>query len=212
MHLQVFCIQPMEQNAYIYYDENTKDGVVVDPGGEGETLLGFIRENGLQIAAILLTHGHFDHIMAVKDLKNALQVPVAAHKDEVEILSDPAINFSGYNGGTKVSIKPDILLTHEEDFTFGGCRLHVIHTPGHTPGGVCYYDEAYGTMFTGDTLFKSSIGRTDLPGGNTKMLYHAISTRLLPLPEHVAVYPGHGPSSTIGREKKHNPYFTKDGN
>ena len=203
----VLPVGPLQENTYIHYDEKTLEAVVVDPGNEPETIIDRIKKENLNIKAILLTHGHFDHIEAVAPLKARFDVPVAAHQDEAAILAESTLNFSAFHGSGALTLVPDVLLADGEVFLFGENELTVLHTPGHTPGGVCYYAVQAGVLFTGDTLFCEEIGRTDFSYGDMHTLITVIKSKLLTLPADVRVLPGHGQESTIGHEKKTNPYL-----
>lgn len=192
-------------NCYIPYCEQTRQCVVIDPGGSVDRILGLIKENNLQLKYILLTHGHFDHIGAVNELKEKTGARVAVHPEDSEMLMDPAKNLSSFVGGEPINVSADIMVEDGMELQVSNIKLQVIHTPGHTKGGVSYLGD--GVIFTGDTLFAGSIGRTDLPGGNYRILIKSIREKLLVLDDNLVIYPGHGPSSTIGNEYASNPYL-----
>jgi len=196
-------------NCYILHCEQTGQCAVIDPGDNCEGILELIMENNLQLKYILLTHGHFDHIGAANELKDRTGAVTAVHPDDYEMLMDPAQNLSVYFDGTPVKAKADIMLQDGMELQIGNIKLQVIHTPGHTGGGVSYLGDGF--IFTGDTLFAGSIGRTDLPGGNFNVLIKSIREKLLALKDDLIVYPGHGPVSTIGRERTSNPYLRDGG-
>ena len=164
-------------------------------------------DEGLRLKAVLLTHGHGDHILAVNDLKKTFGIPVYAAADEESLLRDPDRNLSASLFGCPVTVGPDVLLRDGETFEAAGISLRMLLTPGHTPGSCCYYSEEEKILFSGDTLFCASVGRTDFPGGSSRELLRSIREKLLVLPEDVTVYPGHGESTSIGYEKKYNPYM-----
>ena len=176
----------------------------MDPGAQAEKIAAVCDRLGVQPEAILLTHGHFDHIMAVDALRRQYDIPVYAGAQEAEVLSSSVKNLSGI-WASAFTVSADRFLKDREQIEIAGMQLCVISTPGHTPGGVCYYAKVQGVLFSGDTLFRDSYGRTDFPGGSTAALFTSIRNRLLPLPEETVVYPGHGSETDIGYEKKYNP-------
>ncbi|WP_250227536.1 MBL fold metallo-hydrolase [Anaeropeptidivorans aminofermentans] len=202
-------VSTMFVNAYIYYDENTKEAVLIDPGKDEDKLIHALNENGLVLKAILLTHGHFDHISAVNEVIAKINVPVYAHEDEIDFLLDPMENESKRLGWHAVSVKTDVVLKEGDIVKVGEGELKVIHTPGHTKGGVCYYDEKNGILFSGDSLFFESVGRSDFPYGDGKALVENLKKKIAVLPEDVKVLPGHGRATTIGHEKKMN-FFLRE--
>jgi len=192
-------------NCYIIYSEVTRDAIVVDPGGDVDDILSSIRENGLKIKYIVLTHGHADHIGGVKELKKVLSVPVMIHEDDREILVDGNKNLSTIMAMGTVEIEPDILLKDGDIIEFGDEKAQVIHTPGHTRGGICI--KIGDSMITGDTLFTGSIGRTDLLGGDYDSIINSIKDKIMIYSDDIKVFPGHGAPSTIGRERTSNPFL-----
>lgn len=192
-------------NCYIVYREDTKKAVIVDPADNGAYLLNKFRELKIVPEAILLTHGHFDHILAVEDIRRAFRCEVYAHMDEERILKDSSLNLSGTLGTEQMGLIADYLLRDNEVLHLLDCDWRVIATPGHTAGSVCYYIESEDVLFSGDTLFAESLGRTDLPTGNVSDIIRSITKRLFVLPEDTMVYPGHGEQTTIGHEKSYNP-------
>jgi len=209
MKIKTFNKNSMGQNIYLCWCENTKEGVLIDAGcneADEKAIMQTINNEGITLKAILLTHGHYDHITGVEKMKNLTGAPVYSHISEKQVLENPDLNLS-CRILTKLSVTPDALFNDGDIFQFGGCTLKVLHTPGHTPGGVCYYDADGGSLFSGDTLFATSIGRTDFPMGDHAQLIRNISAKLLTLPDNTVVYPGHGGTTTIGREKVSNPYL-----
>lgn len=192
-------------NCYIVYDENAKEGIVVDPGGDVDDIINRIEKLGLTIKYIVLTHGHGDHIAGVKGLKNHTGAKVAIHKDDAYMVRDGRKNLSSMMAMGTVEFEPDILLDENDVIEFGNIRCEVIHTPGHTPGGITL--RIGDSLFTGDTLFAGSIGRTDFEGGSFDTIINSIKTKLMVFPDDTKVYPGHGPSTTIKMEKRYNPFI-----
>lgn len=190
-------------NSYILSNETTGEGILIDPGARADRLLEKIKSQNIELKAILLTHGHFDHIMAVKEIVDELHVKTYIYKEEKELVSSEDLNCSkmfGYHA----SIIPDVLFDDQEVLTIAGIPIRVIHTPGHTRGSVCFYIEDESVLISGDTLFRESIGRTDLPTGSSEELIDSVRNKLYLLPDEVRVYPGHGIDTTIGYEKEHN--------
>lgn len=192
-------------NSYIVYSENTRQGIVIDPGGDADLLLKKIEENNLDIEYIVLTHGHGDHIGGVEGLETALDAKVLVHKEDAEMISNPEINLSKMIGLGDISLKADRKLSHGDVLEIGDLKFHILHTPGHTRGGISLKAENY--LFTGDTLFQGSIGRTDLIGGDYKTLIDSIKREILTLEDDIIILPGHGENTTVGQEKKINPYL-----
>lgn len=194
-------------NCYIIYSEDEREAVIIDPGGDYELIIKEIKNNELLVKAIILTHGHGDHIGAVTGLKMHFNVPVMIHKEDREMVKDYDLNLSGKMAMGAISFEPDILLKDGDMIEFGSAYLKVIHTPGHTKGGICLYYP--GILITGDTLFEGSIGRTDLHGGDYDILIKSIKNKLLHLPVDTIIYPGHGNTSSLKNEKTTNPFLRK---
>ncbi len=192
-------------NCYIVYSESTKDGIVVDPGGDVDVILNIIDENNLKIKYIVLTHGHADHIGGVIGLRNALKISVMIHECDGEILVDGNKNLSNIMAMGTIEINPDILIKGGEIIEFGDLKAEIIHTPGHTFGGISIKIED--SIITGDTLFSGSIGRTDLLGGDYNTIMDSIKNKIIVYPDETIVYPGHGHYSTIGKERAFNPFL-----
>ncbi|MCL2617169.1 MAG: MBL fold metallo-hydrolase [Defluviitaleaceae bacterium] len=206
MNIKKIVTKTYQENVYVYYDEASKVGAVIDPGSDAKDIIKFLDETGLKIEYILLTHGHFDHIMAVKEVAAHTGAPVAAGVDERELLGSGTLNFAMEVYGTDYGVSVDVPLKDGDVLNVGGARIKVLHTPGHTKGGVCFYDEAEGVLFSGDTLFHESIGRTDFPGGNMNTLDASIKSKIYTLPPQTLIYPGHMRMTTVEHEIKNNPF------
>ncbi len=212
MNIARFVFNPIAENTYVVWDD-TGEAAVIDAGNstpaENAKLDGFIAERGLKPVVAINTHGHFDHALGVQHLKQTYGVSFAAHSDDTFLLenSGPSGRIFGVKTGELPAI--DIDLGERETITFGNTALQIIQTPGHTPGHVCLFEPRSRVVFTGDTLFADSIGRTDLPGGDYSWIMRSIIDKLLPLGGDVKVYPGHGPDTTIGHETANNPFITE---
>jgi glyoxylase-like metal-dependent hydrolase (beta-lactamase superfamily II) len=200
-------VGPFAVNCYLLWKESSSAGLIIDPGAEAETVTYWIDEFGLKPEAILLTHGHGDHIAAVAKLKKQYDIPVYIGAGDEELLANPSANISAFFDHPVVAPEPDHVVQDDQKLSIGGMQLTVIATPGHTVGGVCYMEESTGRLFCGDTLFAGSIGRTDLPGGNHQQLIDSIITKIMRLPDVFLVLPGHGPQSTVGAERTSNPWL-----
>src|SRR5690554_838646 len=193
-------------NCYIIHTEDG-DGLVVDPAGDVDEIVKYLEDSRVKVGAIVLTHGHGDHIGGVLELKELLDVPVMVHSDDEDMVKNSALNLSTSMPMGEVNFKPDILLNDGDEIPLGDRAVKVIHTPGHTKGGVCILVD--GILITGDTLFQGSIGRTDLYGGDFDTLMISIVEKLMILPDDTVVYPGHGGPSTIGVERRNNPFISR---
>jgi glyoxylase-like metal-dependent hydrolase (beta-lactamase superfamily II) len=197
----------MGENCYIVIDEGSKQAIVLDPGENAPDIIDFILSESLEIKAILLTHCHFDHIGAVKELKERLDAPVVIPKGEEIVAGSTAYNLSAMFG-CPLTLEYDRTIDDGEELKFGSLSLKAISTPGHTPGGMCYYFANEGIVFTGDTLFYMSVGRTDFPLGSYSQLMDSIKNKLFTLPYYVKAYPGHGEHTDIAYEKLNNIYVS----
>jgi glyoxylase-like metal-dependent hydrolase (beta-lactamase superfamily II) len=210
MELQTIVVGPFDVNCYLYWNKITKDAVVIDPGGDEHLIFEAIDRADASPQAILLTHGHGDHIAAVGALKEKLQIPLYANDGDRQFLDTPSEMVTSFYGHPVTSPPADFFVTDEQVLTFNMISLRVLSTPGHSPGGVCYLDEHEGILFCGDTLFYGSIGRTDLPWGSYEQLVASIKSKILSLPDEVICFPGHGPKTTVGAERTNNPFLTGD--
>jgi len=209
MKIMTFNDNEFDQNIYLYFNEVAKEGVIIDSGcsaADEKAVIEVINKSNIEIKAILLTHGHYDHIIAVKEMKRLTGSIIFSHESEMQVLETPDFNLSNHIK-REIKVTPDKLFCDGDVFEFAGITLKALHTPGHTMGCVCYYDKANGNLFAGDTLFRGAVGRTDLPSGNHATLLNSIAEKLLILPEDTKVYPGHGRSTDIGYEKKHNQFL-----
>lgn len=191
-------------NCYIVNNEGR--GFIVDPGDDGDRIAAAVEQMGVEIEAILITHAHFDHMGAAAEMADKYKVKVYICEKEEPTLSDPGVNLS-VMAGRAVSYKADVFLKDEEEFDVAGLHIRMLHTPGHTPGGCCYYLPYEDVIFTGDTLFNESVGRTDFPGGSMSELVNGIRNKLMVLPGNTICYPGHNSPTTIENERMYNPYL-----
>lgn len=207
MKVERFVTGIISTNCYLAINEETKQTVVIDPAASPSSLMGHLKAEGLKVEAILLTHGHFDHIMGIDGFRKEFpEIPVYAHREEEALLKDASMNAS-LEFGRQYTFSGAAYAEDGDVLDLAGMQFRVIHTPGHTIGGCCYYLQEEKVLFSGDTLFRESIGRTDFPTGNGGQLMRSIREKLFTLPEETAVYPGHMERTTIGDEKKYNPYF-----
>jgi glyoxylase-like metal-dependent hydrolase (beta-lactamase superfamily II) len=209
MEINNFILGEFETNCYVVCkNRSCRDCLIIDAGLQADELVEFLESCKLTPASVILTHGHADHIAGLQLLqKKWPELKVCIHSLDVEMLTRPDINLSML-AGTLIEIKPpDILLSDGQLIEQLGISLKVIHTPGHTPGGICLYSKGEQLLFSGDTLFAGSVGRTDFPGGNMQQLIKSVKEKLLILPDRTKVLPGHGPATTIGEEKQSNPFL-----
>lgn len=209
MILRTLVVGPLSENTYIVGSETSKECIVIDPGAEGELVLKEIQAHGLKVKYIIITHGHFDHTAALATIKKATNAPFGIHENDVPLIQGGGSWARSIIAGYREPPHPDFYLHEGDAFEIGERKFQIIETAGHTPGSICLY--GHGLLFTGDTLFQGTIGRYDFPGSDGHLLVKNIKTRLLVLPEDTQVLPGHGPHSTIGDEKRWNPFLSERG-
>ncbi len=213
MNIVKFVFNPLEENTFVVWDE-TLEAIIIDAGNsnseENERLAEFIAEQGLRPVMAVNTHGHFDHLLGVQFLKERYGVKFAMSSKDDYLRGMMSENFAYFCSGTVMPAPEiDVDMEHIPSIHFGNTELKIIRTPGHTPGGVCLYHQQSKQMFTGDTLFRESIGRSDLPGGDYHELMHSILDRLIALGDEVTIYPGHAEKSSIGHESLYNPFVVE---
>jgi len=205
MFLKRLIVGEMQANCYIVADD--KKAMVIDPGEEGERILKVIRQNLLEVLSIVNTHAHIDHIGANDLIRKETRAPLLIHSDDIPLLKSAELNLSEGMGNEALFSPADKTVKEREEIKLGRLIFQVLHTPGHTPGSICLYGE--GVLFSGDTLFANFVGRFDLPGSSFEALKNSFVEKLLKLPDEVIVYPGHGPKTTIGKERRTNPFINE---
>lgn len=206
LKVEQYVVGPVQTNCYFAVNDETKEMILIDPGANADCLIQIIEEEKLNPVAILLTHGHFDHAGGAAEVAAHFGIKVYAEEHERETLDDPKLNLSGWTGA-ETTYHADVFLKDEQEFDLAGFHIRVLFTPGHTVGGCCYYFAYQDALFSGDTLFAQSVGRTDFPKGSASALIRGIKEKLLPLPDEVTVYTGHNDTTTIGTERRYNPYL-----
>lgn len=206
LSIQQYVVSVCATNCYFAINDDTREVLIIDPGASAKQLAEKVKEHDLTPVGILLTHGHFDHASAAAKLSQLLGVKVYAHEAEKETLETPGLNLSGWEGKVE-TYHADVYVKDAQELELAGFKVRVLFTPGHTVGGCCYYFVEQGVVFSGDTLFEGSIGRTDFPKGSASQLIRAIHEKLMVMPEETAVYPGHGEMTSIGMERVNNPFL-----
>lgn len=209
MNIKTFILGDYQTNSYcLTANASATDCLIIDTGLQSEPLIDHLKKNNLKPVAAVFTHGHIDHIDGLGLLRaNWPDIKVAIHKADAEMFEDGKLNLSVFSGVPFKTSPADIIIEDEGPQTFAGMEFHILHTPGHTPGGISLYSRKEGVVFVGDALFAGSIGRTDFPGGDFNQLITNIKTKLLILPDETKVYSGHGPVTTIVKEKQTNPFL-----
>jgi hydroxyacylglutathione hydrolase len=205
MIIKVLQVGMIGTNCFIVGCPQTNEAMIIDPGDEGEKIMDVVKKSGLKVTSIVNTHGHWDHIGANQKVKELSGAPMMIHEKDAAFLTDGKLNMASFMRDEGKGPAADIILKEGDNIKVGQLVFKVLHTPGHTPGGISLVGDK--TVFVGDTLFFGSIGRTDLPGGDYKVLINSIKEKLLPLGDDFVVYPGHGPQTSIGKEKKSNPFI-----
>ena len=204
MIIKTLPVGPIMANCFIVGCQETMQAAIIDPGDEADKILQSVADSNLAVKTIINTHGHFDHVSANKGISAVTNAPILIHALDAPMLEQIAASAANWGLSAENSPAPDRTLNDGDTVTFGNITLNVIHTPGHTPGGISLFTD--GHVFVGDTLFAGSIGRTDFPGGDFATLKSSIQDKLFKLGDDVQVYTGHGPETTIGNEKQHNPF------
>lgn len=206
LRVEQYVVGMVQTNCYFAINDDTKEVIVIDPGASAKELAKKVKEEQLKPIAILLTHGHFDHATGAEELSKLLQIEIYAQEAEKETLENPELNLSGWEGTQRI-FHADHYLKDEQELDLAGFHIRVLHTPGHTVGGCCYYFPYQNAVFSGDTLFCTSVGRTDFPKGSASAIVRSIKEKLMPLPDETTVYTGHNELTSIGTERMYNPYL-----
>jgi hydroxyacylglutathione hydrolase len=207
--LRTLVVGPIQANCYVLGCERTKEAAVIDPGGDADKILIALARETLRCHTLINTHGHFDHAADNKRLKDATGAQLVLHKDDAPLILQQAASGRMWGIEVEDSPPPDRFVEEGDFITFGDISLKVLHTPGHSPGGISLATD--NMVFVGDTLFAGSIGRTDLPGGDHETLIRNVKEKIFTLGDDVIIYPGHGPKTTVGRERRTNPFFAPGG-
>ncbi len=211
MTVKTFCVNPFEMNCYVYYDERSKEGIIIDPGAytdeEKWEIENFIKNEGININLILNTHGHIDHIIGNDWAKKLFNVPLLMHKEDLPLIKKALVQGEMYGVAFPQPPDPDKFIDESDEIKFGDTVFKLIYTPGHSPGSLCFIDEKEKIIFGGDVLFKNSIGRTDLWMGDIDVLLDSINNKVFKYGDEYKIYPGHMEETTIGDEKKYNPFL-----
>jgi hydroxyacylglutathione hydrolase len=205
--IEELVVGPLQTNCYIVVDEDTREAIIIDPGGDAAQILSAVDRLKAEVRLAINTHGHFDHIMANREIVEATGAPLAIHPDDAGMLTNPLRSFSFFLGKFRPGPAASVQLEEGGQVQVGSAVFQVLHTPGHSAGSVSLWCSEEKVLFSGDVLFNMGIGRTDFPGGSYKTLLKSIREKLFTLPDDTVVYPGHGPRTTIGNERRHNPFL-----
>ena len=201
---------PVQTNVYFIINDETSECVIADPADSPQVITGLLEKEGLTPKGIILTHGHYDHIAGIEGLEKEIKLPIYAAEAEKRLLGDVDLNHSLMSYGRGITVDADVWLKDGEEFDLAGIHFRCMYTPGHTEGSCCYLIDSMKAMISGDTLFEGSIGRTDLPTGSVPQMKKTLKERIMGLDDDISVYPGHGGMTTIGDEKKWNPFLGGD--
>lgn len=207
LKIKMLPLGPLQTNCFLVACDETHEVAIVDPAWDGEVILDAIHEEGWHLKKVLLTHSHFDHVGGLSAVKAATNTPVVAHAETIPMLQFAAASASRWGLNIEQPADPDELVNEGQTITVGNITFEVLDTPGHAPGHISFYAAQAGAVFDGDVLFEGSIGRTDLPGGDYATLITSIRQKLLTLPDNTQVFPGHGNPTTIGQERRTNPFL-----
>jgi len=210
MKIKKLLVGPLQANCYVVWDKDGGRAAIIDPGGDPEEIISVVDDEKLKPVVLINTHGHIDHIAANRAIKERYDIPLLIHREDSASLTDPGLNLSAMGFGQLDSPPSDRELQDGDEIPVGEIMLKVISTPGHTPGGICLLisrSDQPDVIITGDTLFAGGVGQTDFPGGSWDLLMESIRNRLLSFPDETIILPGHGPHSTIGEERKSNPFL-----
>jgi hydroxyacylglutathione hydrolase len=211
MKVKTFVLNPFEMNCYIYYDENSGEGIIIDPAAsddtEKKTITDFIKQKNIAVKYIIITHGHIDHILGNKWAKDTFKVPLMMHGGDLDFIKRSKEQAVQFGLSFPESPLPDVYLEDNDIVKFDDTTLKVLYTPGHSPGGICLVDKKEKMIFTGDLIFRSSVGRTDIPGGSMNKLLNSINNKLFKFSNDYKLYPGHYEPTTIGEEKENNAFL-----
>ena len=209
MNVETITVGCLSTNCYLCVCDHTSEAIVIDPGADAERILNQIRRRKVTVTTIVLTHAHFDHLLAAQAVQQATEAELAIHRLEAEQLENPSNLFPGVQPDPPKGLQADRKLEHGDILQVGQMRGRILHTPGHSPGGISLSFPQNRCVFCGDVLFRRSVGRTDLPGGDAQTLLDSITQLLLGMPDDTIVYPGHGPKTSIGYERRNNPWLRR---